>query len=228
MFPLNDSEPNRYSAWPLMTLFIIVVNAVVLCFEWTLPDYALKEMFYLFGSTSHLVLTRQGGGALVSLTSTFLHADFWHWLSNMWALWVFGRRVEDACGAWRFLCYYLVCGLCADAMSSLILYNSHIPSIGASGAIFGVMGAYLILFPGGRIRTLLPLWFIPTFPRIRALWIILYFMVFQIIPAMLILVNGAEYGIGYWAHLGGFFSCFFIFLFLRPEAFAHYWAGEPI
>jgi membrane associated rhomboid family serine protease len=102
------------------------------------------------------------------------------------------------------------------------MYNSPRPGVGASGAIFGVMGAYLLLYPTGRIRTLVIISFVPAWPRIRAGWVVLYFVGVQIIPALAILFSDANYGVGYWAHLGGFFSAIFIFLFLRPEAFARY------
>jgi membrane associated rhomboid family serine protease len=137
-------------------------------------------------------------------------------------LWVFGRRVEDACGSFRFLLFYLLAGTTSDLITALVLPAHEIPGVGASGAIFGVMGAYLLIFPEGRIRTIWFLGLIPTWPRIRAFWFIFYYLAVQIIPAMEIYLHGANYGIGYWAHLGGFVSCFTIFLFLRPEAFARY------
>lgn len=228
MFPLTDTEHNRYDDLPLMTLALIVVNIIVTAYELSLPGDEVMVLFNAFGSRPQLVLTMQGAGALASITHMFLHGGLMHLISNMWALWVFGCRVEDACGHWRFLIYYLVCGLIADTVSTLIRAESSIPGIGASGAIFGVMGAYLILYPGGRIRTFIMLWFVPMFPKIRAFWIILYFLAIQIVPAMMALRAQEDYGVNYWAHLGGFFSCLLIFLFLRPEAFARYWAGEPI
>ena len=146
----------------------------------------------------------------------------------MWALWVFGRRVEDACGAWRFLVFYLLAGIGADLLTTLVMYNSPTPGVGASGAIFGVMGAYLLLYPAGRIRTLVIISFVPAWPRIRAGWVVLYFLGVQIIPALAILFSDENFGVGYWAHLGGFFSAVFIFLFLRPEAFARYLSDTAV
>lgn len=109
MFPLNDTEPNRYSYFPLMTFFLIIVNSViefskpVYLPEGTIEEYWQFWMRYAF--TPHLILTGQGAGMLSNLTAMFLHGDFFHLLSNMWALWVFGRRVEDACGSLRYLIY---------------------------------------------------------------------------------------------------------------------------
>jgi membrane associated rhomboid family serine protease len=225
MFPLNDSEPDRYGGLPFMTLALICVNIGVLCFEFVVMQDGsdnFDRFLHLYGSIPQLIVTQQGGGALSSLTSIFLHGGLWHLIGNMSALWVFGRRLEDACGHWRFLCFYLACGICADILSTLVRASSTIPSIGASGAVFGLMGAYLLLFPGGRIRTLVFLWVVPTFPKIRAGWIILYYLVFQLIPALNVLTKEANYDVNYWAHLGGFFGGLFIFFFLRPEVFSRY------
>lgn len=154
----------------------------------------------------------------------FLHGGFTHLLDNMIALWVFGRRVEDACGPLRFLLFYLLCGVCADILSTMVRswVDPYVPGIGASGAIFGVMGAYLVLFPEGRIRTLILIWIVPTWPRIRAFWVVLYFLGIQLIPAFLTFTGEAEFRVNYWAHIGGFLGALFIHLFLRPEAFARY------
>ncbi len=234
MFPLNDTEPNRYSAFPVMTFFIIVLNTVVLMFEYALGAQDVGDLFgfyRLYGSVPQLILNREGLGAVSAITSTFVHAGLFHLLSNMWALWVFGRRVEDACGPWRFLGYYLLAGLCSDLLSTIVrsqLGRADIPGVGASGAVFGVMGAYLLLFPGGRIRTFIMLWFIPMFPKVRALWVILYYLVVQYISAYNVLFNDRGFYVNYWAHLGGFFACLLIFLFLSPEAFERYWNDQPV
>ncbi len=227
MFPLNDTEPNRYTSLPFMVLSIIAVNIFAMAYQyeilWTQGEPALIAQIYSFGSIPALVLGRQGGGALTSLTHMFMHAGLLHLGGNMLALWVYGRRVEDVCGPWRFLVFYLICGVFADIVSTAAQYRSDIPGIGASGAVFGIMGAYLILFPKGRIRTLLFFSFIPTFPKIRAYWIILYFFVIQLPPALSTLTNpDAAYNINYWAHLGGFFGSLFVFLFLRPQVFHNY------
>lgn len=233
MIPLNDTEPNRYSWFPFMTIFIIALNTFI---ELAKPLYLPGDMTFLqywefmmrFYFTPKLVLAAEGPGIVSSFTSVFMHGNFFHLLGNMGALWVFGRRVEDACGAWRFLVFYLLAGISAGLVTTLVMFNSPIPNVGASGAIFGVMGAYVLLYPGGRIRTLIFISFVPTWPRIRAGWIILYFLAVQIIPALEMMFSNANYGVGYWAHLGGFFSAIFIFLFLRPEAFARYLSDTSV
>jgi membrane associated rhomboid family serine protease len=211
-----------------MTIGLIAVNTFILIWELSLPPEMLHVVFRLFGSTPSFVWGRQGAGMISTITSVFLHADLFHLGGNMLFLWVFGRRVEDACGPLRFLLFYLLAGTSADLMTALALPRMNIPGIGASGAIFGVMGAYLLLFPGGRIRTLWFISFVPTWPQIRAFWFVLYYLIIQIPPAYSSFLKGSEYNVGYWAHLGGFFACIFIPLFLKPEAFARYMSNVPV
>ena len=215
-----------------MTITLILVNTFILLFQETIYQRSFDAWYRIvlvYGTTPSLVLSQQGGGVLSSITSAFLHGGYYHLISNMSAVWVFGRRLEDACGPWRFLFFYLSSAIFADMVSTLVHRNSSIPSIGASGAVFGLMGAYLLLFPGGRIRTFVILYpFIPAFPRIRAIWIVLFFLVMQLPPAILSYLYDAQFGIGYWAHLGGFFSAIFIFFFLRPQAFHRYINDVPV
>jgi membrane associated rhomboid family serine protease len=230
MFPLNDVEPNRYGPFSFMTLTLIMVNLFIfvaqqLIFE--TDPHKVVDMIWVYGSTSGVVWAGAGSGAVTAISSTFLHGSFFHVGGNMLALWVFGRRVEDACGPWRFLIFYLTCGVTADISSVALFGESMIPSIGASGAVYGVMGAYLLLFPDGRIRTLV--WvFVPLFPRIRAFWIILLFLLLEIPPVVDALLHGTTFWTNHWAHLGGFFGALFVFLALRPEALHRYRLGLEV
>ena len=205
-----------------MTLLLIMVNIIVFSYE-AMVFSDVSESYYawlqMYGTVPALILSREGGGAISAITHMFLHGDIFHLGGNMLGLWVFGRRVEDVCGPVRFLMFYLVAGIFADIVSTLVLINSPIPGIGASGAIYGVMSAYLILFPKGRIRTFVWFFYVPLFPKVRAYWIILYFLIFQIAPAAMTLLAGAHFRTGHWAHLGGFFGGLFVFLFLRAEAY---------
>jgi membrane associated rhomboid family serine protease len=228
MLPINDTEPNSYSRSPYITMMLIAANTAILIWEMTLPISDLRNVFRTFGSTPSLIWSMQGGGIISSMTCMFLHGGIGHLLGNMLFLWVFGRRVEDACGAGRYLVFYLLAGTTASFITALTQPHESIPGIGASGAIFGVMGAYFVLFPGGRIRTLWFITFIPTWPKIRAFWFVLYYLLIQIPPAVDTYMNGVQYGTGYWAHLGGFFACIFIPLFMRPEAFARYMSDVPV
>lgn len=231
MIPFNDVEPNRYTVFPFMVGLIIVANLFILIAE----DFMIVDNFegfiefiQLYGSTPTHVIGRYGAGAVSAVTSVFLHGGFLHWFFNMLALWVYGRRVEDMCGPWRFLAFYLFCGVAANVLSTLAQIGSDTPSIGASGAVYGVMGAYLVLFPTGRIRTFILLGIVPIFPRIRAIFLILYFLAGQIIPAFNTLVHDTDYQIGHWAHLGGFFAGVFVMFFLRPDAFHRYRNDLPL
>ena len=222
MLPLNDTEPNRYSFFPIMTVILILVNCAIHYVQIFMVGEDYWSFFMKYAATPYLILNAQGAGALSNVTAMFLHGNLVHLVGNMLALWVFGRRVEDACGPWRFVAFYLLAGTWAHVLFILVQSDSRIPGIGASGAIFGLMGAYLLLYPAGRIRTLVFVSFVPLMPRIRAIWVVLYFVGIQIIPAFQILLRQADYSVNHWAHLGGFFSAVFILLFIRPEAFARY------
>ncbi len=226
MFPINDTEPNRYSDFPAMTISLIVVNALIF-FLFPVGDGLI---YMVIANVPALIMERMSGSFLTGLASMFLHGGFFHLFGNMFSLWVFGRRVEDACGAWRFLAFYLFAGFGSDLVFNLVNADSYIPVIGASGAIFGVMGAYLILYPQGRIRTLILGFGVPVWPRLRAIWVVLYFLGVQIIPALDVLLNdaGGSYSVAYWGHLGGFFASLGILLFLRPEAFARYLSDTTV
>lgn len=225
MFPLNDTEANRYGRYPVMVLALIVVNCLVFGLEILLMfqnNGDVMPLMLRFGVIPAAVLARQGAGGLSAVTQMFLHAGFVHLFGNMLGLWVYGRRVEDACGPWRFLLFYLTSGVFAVVVYTLARADSTIPGIGASGAIFGVMGAYLILYPTGRIRTLILVGIVPVFVKLRAYWLILYFLGIQLLPAIRTLLNSQSYQVAHWAHLGGFIGCLTIFLFLRPDAFRRY------
>jgi membrane associated rhomboid family serine protease len=228
MLPLNDTEPNRYSYFPIVTVLLILANCFVYLMELSVGRDDFWSFLMKYGVTPTLILGVQGGGALSNVTAMFLHGGLVHLLGNMLALWVFGRRVEDACGPWRFLSFYLLAGTIAHVFYILVQHDSAIPGIGASGAIFGLMGAYMLLYPGGRIRTVVFVSFVPTWPRIRAIWVVLYFFVIQVIPAIRILSGAEDYSVNHWAHLGGFFTAIFILLFLRPEAYARYFSDTAV
>ncbi|MBN1145788.1 MAG: rhomboid family intramembrane serine protease [Anaerolineales bacterium] len=231
MLPLTDSEPNRYELHSSMMVTLILVNTLIMIGEMYLEFTDLSKLyqvFRVFGFTPSRVLEQSGAGALMSITSVFLHGGLWHLFGNMIFLWTFGRRVEDACGPWRFLFFYLTCGVMANLATAVVEHGSPIPHIGASGAISGIIGAYFLLFPGGRIRTFVLLFYIPIFPRIRAFWFILFWVLTQLPPALFVLYSNADYSVGYWAHLGGFFSAPLVLLFLRPQAFQRYINGVSI
>jgi membrane associated rhomboid family serine protease len=166
------------------------------------------------------------------LTHMFLHGSWMHLLGNMWFLWLFGNNVEDSMGHLRFLAFYLMCGLAAAAAQILTNPSSPIPMVGASGAISGVMGAYLVLYPRVRVYTLVPLGFFITSMALPA-WVMLgYWFLIQFVSG-LVDVGGEGGGVAFWAHVGGFVAgLVLVKLFARSdyvaEHQAHHWRPRRV
>jgi membrane associated rhomboid family serine protease len=139
------------------------------------------------------------------LTSMFLHGGWLHIIGNMWALWIFGDNVEDRMGPFRFVFFYLLCGLAAGMVHWITNPNSVIPTVGASGAIAGVMGAYLILFPRSRVLVLFPVLIFPFFFELPAVFYIVFWALMQLFSGTLSLADARSVGgVAWWAHVGGF------------------------
>lgn len=211
MIPLRDANPSRKK--PVVTFLIIFVNLVIFIFETSMPHYLLEDFLKVFGFIP-LMLTKSLLGVLSGnieiyilpiFTSMFLHGSWTHLISNMWALWLFGDNVEDRMGHFKFLIFYLISGFIAALVHYLFNFNSPVVTIGASGAIAGVMGAYFIMFPFARITTLIPLLWIPFFVDIPSFIYIGLWFISQISNGVLTLI-GPLYGAGiaWWAHIGGF------------------------
>jgi len=212
MIPLGDGQ--RRFAFPFATLAIIVLNVIVFGYEMSLDVDGLWQFANAFGTVPFDITHRQGLGALSVLTATFIHGDLFHILGNMVFLWVFGRKVEDLTGSFNFLFFYLLCGILAGVASILSRLESPIPGIGASGAISGVMAAYMLFYLKQRVRTLILIGPIPIVPRIPAGVLIGYWLLLQALYIEL----GFSTGVDYWAHVGGFGAgLMLIFLFLRKE-----------
>jgi len=231
LFPVGDPKGVRYRSLPFATLTIIFINVAVYLFELlaTYPDGYVGAVRTL-GMAPLTVRTQTDLAALTAFTSMFLHARSQlalHLIGNMVVLWTFGRRVEDACGPLRFVMFYFTAGLCANLLQILSSDpGSDIPAIGASGAVAGVMGAYLVLFPGTRIRAIF--WVVIPIPypfQMRAFWFIIPWLVLQLLPSIDILQGAEYYSVAYFAHLGGFLGALLIFLFLRKDALYRYVAG---
>src|SRR3954466_13809168 len=152
MIPLRDVIPSRTT--PYITVTIIALNAIAWLFELSLPHEALNDFLTIYGVVPAYF------SAPTLITSMFLHGSWLHVIGNMWYLWIFGDNVEDRVGHGRFIAFYLLCGIAA-AMGKVVMNSSSLlPTIGASGAIAGVMGAYFILYPQSRVLTLIPIfWF---------------------------------------------------------------------
>jgi membrane associated rhomboid family serine protease len=162
------------------------------------------------------------------VTSMFLHGSWMHLLGNMWFLWVFGNNVEDSMGRPRFVVFYLLCGLAAALLQVLTSPSSGVPMVGASGAISGVMGAYLVLYPRVRVFTLVPLGFILTTVALPAWTMLGYWLLIQFVSGLTAIGGEPGGGVAFWAHVGGFVAgVVLIKLFARPDYVgahrAHHW-----
>ena len=209
MIPLRDDTP-RFTT-PFVTYFLLALNIAVFLFELLLDDNRRTAFFYQFGVvpahvTGALAHGAVGPGFLPLLTSMFLHAGWIHLIANMWVLWIFGDNIEDYFGHFRFLLFYITAGLAAGLMHIAFNLGSTVPSVGASGAIAGVMGAYFLLYPNARVLTLVP-FFVVFFTWLPA-WLVLgYWFVVQFLSGTagsLSTATRSSAGIAFWAHVGGF------------------------
>jgi len=217
MIPIRDTIPTK--TYPIVNNVLIAINVVFFLVELS-QGPGLERFIYIYGLVPARYTIPQiasyftTGQQFVSLiTFMFLHGGFWHLLGNMWSLYIFGDNIEERLGPLRYLTFYMICGL-ASGLSHLVFnYNSTMPTIGASGAIAGVMGAYFILFPKAKILTLIPIFFIPYFIEIPAFFFLGIWFVFQFLSAAG--SHGQMAGIAWWAHIGGFiFGIIFLKLFL--------------
>ena len=199
MIPLRSTE--RVYSTPKVTASLIAVNGAMFLYQASLPTFALNEFVERWGIVpDHLNLVSL-------LTSMFLHGGWMHILGNMLFLWVFGRNVEDLIGGSRFLVFYIVCGICAGVIHIVTNPYSTVPTIGASGAIAGVMGAYLVKFPRARIVTLVFYIFITTL-EIPAAVLLVFWFATQFVSGIGSLAE-TDYtggGIAFFAHVGGFLT----------------------
>ncbi|MBS9392187.1 MAG: rhomboid family intramembrane serine protease [Dolichospermum sp. LBC05a] len=207
MFPLYDDNPTRIT--PYFTYGLIGMNVLVFLHEINLSSLQLEQFFQLYAVIPQELTINWSGEWTTLFTSQFLHGGWWHLISNMVYLWVFGNNIEDRLGHFKYLLFYLTCGAIAALCQWFIGMYSAVPSLGASGAISGVLGAYLIWFPQARITTLIFLGFFITTINVPALVIIGIFFVQNLISGFASLQAAANMsvetgGVAYWAHLGGF------------------------
>jgi membrane associated rhomboid family serine protease len=229
MIPLKDNIPS--SRTPLITIGLIIINVLVYLNQLTLPPRAAVRFVYLYG----LIPVEIAGGELLVqhpvplygtiLTSMFVHGGLFHLAGNMLYLWIFGDNVEDRLGRFRFLLFYLLSGVGAAATQILSDPHSQIPMVGASGAISGVLGAYLLLYPHARVVTLVAFgWFIRLI-EIRALFVLGFWILVQLASGLL--TWGAQVGgVAWFAHIGGFVAGLVMVIPLRRRAEGPDWGGR--
>jgi membrane associated rhomboid family serine protease len=269
--PLTDSGNVRYRTIPIMTILLIVANSLIfMVFQGpdlyqgssllkTDPAEGILRLNSYIAEVWTMgyrgVFMREGLsiGAFSTFTSMFMHADMWHLIGNMIYLWAFGRRVEDACGSWRFLAFYLIAGMIANIGSDLFnTAHNDIPGIGASGAIAGVMGAYLVLFPGAMVTSFWGIGIILRVPVVAVLklvgvkWVqgapvwrwtiklpafllLLFFIGQEFISSIFTFLQQQNIGgVNHSAHVAGFLAALLIFLFVRKDLLVRYFSGRRL
>jgi membrane associated rhomboid family serine protease len=212
LIPLRDTIPSR--SIPIVTLLLIIVNSVIFLFEVFMLDSKQAEMLiFNYGLIpDHIRLSEVDSiyDFRITifrpfLTNMFLHGGWGHLISNMWILFIFGDNVEDRMGKGRYFLFYIICGLIASFTHFILHRNSPMPAIGASGAISGVMAAYMLMFPKSTIISLVPIIIIPLFIPIPALIFIgLWFLGQLLSGTTSLMLSDAATGIAFWAHIGGF------------------------
>jgi membrane associated rhomboid family serine protease len=226
MIPLKDMTPRR--SVPVMTLLLIAANVAVFVHQLSLTPRQENTFIRTWG----LVPSRIGmafaghhhalAQALVPLfTCMFLHGGLLHIIGNMWFLWIFGANVEDRLGSLPYLVFYLICGIGSGLSQAFFSWGSHLPSIGASGAISGVLGAYIVLFPGSKILTLIPIIIIPWLVRLPAVIFIGLWFLLQFLSGLSYLQTAGAAdtgGTAWWAHIGGFVLGVVFALVAKPKS----------
>lgn len=235
MFPYKDENPTYLT--PVVTVGIILVNALAwvvvqgagtnpalarsICELGAIPGQLLGNLRATAEIPLGPGLSCQVGGSpawYTVLTSMFLHGGWLHILGNMWFLWVFGNNIEDAMGHGRYVGFYLLCGVLAALAQIFVSPGSAAPMVGASGAISGVMGGYLVLYPRVRVHTLIFLGFFVTTIAVPAYFMLLYWVFWQFVSGVFSAGRGGGGGVAFMAHLGGFVAgAALIRLFARPE-----------
>ncbi len=214
MIPIKDENPS--GKFPISTVSLIVINSLVFIYMLFLSPTQLNDFILNYSFIPVDVL--HGHNLYTIITALFIHASLLHILSNMLFLGIFGNNLEYAYGHIGFLVFYFICGVGAFALQTLFSLNSNIPNLGASGAIAGIMGGYLVLFPKNRIEVWVPLFFffgwIFTMP---AYYMILFWIVLQLISGIGGLALPNTGGVAYFAHVGGFASGYGITLLLKKN-----------
>jgi membrane associated rhomboid family serine protease len=221
VIPLRDTV--RTYSFPVVNLTLIGINTLVFVFEITLSQASLYRLFLTLGlvpARLHLsepMLQLANPFPLITLlTHTFLHAGWFHFIINIWMLYIFGDNVEDRMGSKRYLAFYLLSGIVSGGLYALINGESRIPTVGASGAIAGVMGAFFMLYPRARVHSLVFIFLIPWFVQIPALFYLGFWFVAQLFSGIASWGLPDAGGVAWWAHIGGFLFGVLTYRFFTP------------
>ena len=216
MIPLKDDNPT--SSVPFVTFSLLAVNILVSLYQLGLPESSYSALIYQMGVIPDEVTTGVRFAPdfpvpLTLFTSMFLHGGLLHLAGNMLYLWIFGNNVEDATGHFRFFVFYLVCGLGAAAAQIAVNPRSEVPMIGASGAIAGVLGAYMLMFPRARVLTLIPIFIFIRLVYLPAIVVLGLWFLYQILLSSSAQRSGG--GVAFFAHIGGFVCGMVLIWFFR-------------
>lgn len=207
MFPFKDDNPTQ--SFPLITIILIVINIVVFFYQISSPAGPTRAAF-AYGAIPHYILTFRMSQpihpVMTVLSSMFMHGSILHLATNMLYLWIFGNNIEDKLGYFRFIAFYVLCGYIAAYSHAVTSPDSLVPMIGASGAVSGILGAYLLLFPKARVHTLIFLGFFIQVVRLPAAFVIIFWVVIQFVNGMLTKGLPGQGGVAWFAHIGGFFA----------------------
>jgi membrane associated rhomboid family serine protease len=233
MFPIENAVPTRYP--PLATWGLIATNCIAFLFQISLSPDELGIFLTRFALIPAQYFTPGFDTGLAPssylpfLTNIFLHGGWLHLIVNMWTLWLFGGTVEDRLGSARFLGLYLACGVLGSATHAFVHPDSNIPVLGASGAIAGVLGCYVRLFPWARLIAVVPVFFLPLFFEIPAIVFVGFWFLMQVLQGTTeLFAPSAGTGVAVWAHIGGFLAGLAIGpLLTRPkQSYRPYYADE--
>jgi hypothetical protein len=222
MIPLRDRNPS--GSFPAVTLAIIAANVIVFVFEAMLQPQDLGRIFSVYALIPGKITFALESGrlplsdiAMPFFSSMFLHGGWLHLIGNMWYLWIFGDNVEDALGPVRFLLFYLLTGLAAGVTHYVFDPASAIPTVGASGAISGVLAGYASLFPHAKVLTLVPLGFFIQVMELPAMVLLVIWVVLQALSGLISLGAALSGGVAWGAHVGGFVAGLLLVRILRPR-----------
>ena len=222
MIPLKDDNPTDNK--PIVTYWLIGICVFVFIIELSSISYRTGAFFYSFGLIPSVLIGHTQlsqdlyviPAFLTIFSSMFVHGGFMHLIGNMLYMWIFADNIEDNLGPKRFITFYLLCGICAAMTQVIMDTHSQIPMVGASGAIGGVLGAYLINHPHAKVLVLIPLGFFSQILRIKAIYVLGFWFILQFINSALTNTQGGG-GVAYAAHIGGFLSGVILILFFNKK-----------
>lgn len=223
MFPLKDDNPTTIK--PIVTLSLILLCFIIFFYQLSIGELKNYEFIYEYGMKPKETLNFLSiNNCFTLFSSMFLHGGFLHLIGNMLFLWIYGNNIEDSMGHIRFLFFYLLCGIAAALLQAIINPSSNIPMIGASGAVSGILSAYLLLFPRAKVSTLVIIIFFITVIRLPAGLLIIIWFLTQLFNASLSDPNSP--GVAWFAHIGGFCMGALLIPFFKKEKFKFFSAGN--